>query len=418
MNFPNFVRIAIVTNVGIFEYSKSREDGRIKITGGLEKKFLQALSEALNFTYEVHVSNDSEWGRHLGNGRWSGVIGMVARNEVDIGIGKIGIDYDRCTVTDCSYPYAIERITFGTAPPGVRSKETAIFYPFTKDVWITISLTAVFVVFVFRLIFRKYNYRRIIWYIYGTLLNCSGNVKSKKLRERILNSAWLLSSMILAYSFSAVLLSFITVPQKEPAISDKGKLLAAVEKGRYKCLTLRGSSLLRTLQTSTDEQVVSLAKHIAKNDWLIPPNLKTISRTLLQRNTAVISAESNMHMQPPESVFLAPDYFNLLNFGMVFNKNFCCKSTVDSFLHRFVAGGLYHKVHSDVEFRLQLKNRKHVSFRSDFSPLTLEDVRGAFVILACGYCLSFVALIVELLIPYARFHQLKSKSVRNRFKIK
>lgn len=229
------------------------------------------------------------------------------------------------------------------------------------------------------------------------------SVKSKKSYERILLLAWLFGSRVLSLSFITVILSFLTVPQKERSIDDKSRLVDVVEEGIYKCYTLRGSFQLRMLEMSTDEQVVSLAKHIAENDWLLAPGSKSIADTLLQFNTAVIALEYSFRTLSPESIFVAPDYFNFYLLGFAVNKNFCCKSAIDNFVHRSVAAGIYAKSNEDYFFRLHLKDRNYLPGEMDFSPLKFQDLVGAFIVLFCGYCLSCIAFLAELIIGRGDF---------------
>ena len=39
----------------------------------------------MNFTFVLTPSIDGEWGGHLGEGQWSGMVGMLQRKEIDIG---------------------------------------------------------------------------------------------------------------------------------------------------------------------------------------------------------------------------------------------------------------------------------------------------------------------------------------------
>lgn len=244
----------------------------------------------------------------------------------------------------------------------------------------------------------------------------TASIKSKKAHKLILISTWLLGSRVLSLSFITVILSFLTVPQRVRSIDDKSKLLDVVQKGIYKCYTLRGSFQLRMLQLSTDEEVVFLAKHIPKNDWLITPGSKYLAETLLQLDSAVISIESNFKILCPDTIFVAPDYFNFFHVGIAINKNFCCKNAIDDFVHRSTAGGIYSKTNEDYFFRLQMKYRKQLSDRNSFSPLKFQDLIGAFLTLFCGYCLSFIAFLAELMIGYRSFSQKLSFSVQTYFK--
>ena len=39
----------------------------------------------MNFTYKVEKPSDGEWGVKLSNNSWTGMVGMLIRQEIDIG---------------------------------------------------------------------------------------------------------------------------------------------------------------------------------------------------------------------------------------------------------------------------------------------------------------------------------------------
>ena len=43
----------------------------------------------MNFTYTIVQPPDKAWGSPYGNGSWNGMVGMLQREEADIGKSKI-----------------------------------------------------------------------------------------------------------------------------------------------------------------------------------------------------------------------------------------------------------------------------------------------------------------------------------------
>ncbi|GIY82231.1 lig_chan-Glu_bd domain-containing protein [Caerostris extrusa] len=82
MNFPRFIRIAVLPYRHVIEI----KDGN-RIVGGLEAKIINLLSNVLGFRYQIFISKEMAWGHPLENGTWTGLIGMVSRNESDLGFG-------------------------------------------------------------------------------------------------------------------------------------------------------------------------------------------------------------------------------------------------------------------------------------------------------------------------------------------
>ncbi|GIY07300.1 lig_chan-Glu_bd domain-containing protein [Caerostris extrusa] len=59
----------------------------------------------------------AKWGSLMENGTWSGIIGMVARGEVDMGLTYLAIMEDRSKFVDFSTPYYSFGRTFVTDKP-------------------------------------------------------------------------------------------------------------------------------------------------------------------------------------------------------------------------------------------------------------------------------------------------------------
>ncbi len=61
-------------------------DGNGRVRGFLPD-VLNELRVVLNFTYDARVPEDRSYGRKDKDGKWSGIVGMLQRREVDINIG-------------------------------------------------------------------------------------------------------------------------------------------------------------------------------------------------------------------------------------------------------------------------------------------------------------------------------------------
>ena len=55
------------------------------------------VQKSLNFSYTFIPSVDGSFGSHNGTG-WTGLMGMVARKEVDFAINDLSVGYDRSMV--------------------------------------------------------------------------------------------------------------------------------------------------------------------------------------------------------------------------------------------------------------------------------------------------------------------------------
>ncbi len=67
---------------------------------GLGASYITTLSALSNFTLEWTMPDDQSWGIPLGNGSWNGIVGMVQKKEVDIGVAPLAVTLERSEVID------------------------------------------------------------------------------------------------------------------------------------------------------------------------------------------------------------------------------------------------------------------------------------------------------------------------------
>ncbi|KAG7160503.1 Glutamate receptor U1-like 2 [Homarus americanus] len=103
--------------------------------GGPMADLLTTLADSLNFTYKIVQPGDRAWGAKLPNGTWSGMVGQVSRQEVDIALGPFGISEARFKVVDytSSFYYDDRSILAMKGLPEV--DPWGFLYPFTPLVW-------------------------------------------------------------------------------------------------------------------------------------------------------------------------------------------------------------------------------------------------------------------------------------------
>lgn len=99
--------------------------------------------------------------------------------------------------------------------------------------------------------------------------------------------------------------------------------------------------------------------------------------------------------------FISEASFSLSHIGIAYSKSFCCPRKLESIVHRIVEADLYAENLRDRRYMAQLRlpERKSLAYdRTDISPLTLEDLTGAFLVLSIGHMLAFLVLVVEIFV--------------------
>ncbi|ROT85328.1 putative glutamate receptor ionotropic, delta-1 [Penaeus vannamei] len=123
---------AVVPNWPFFQVTPlDAYDGPYQEAGpvsGIDFLVIDAIATELNFTYKLLVADS--WGGPQPDGRSiTGMIGMVARREVEFAVDEITITGAREAVLDFSQPYFMESITIVSRAPAEKSRAVAVSRP-------------------------------------------------------------------------------------------------------------------------------------------------------------------------------------------------------------------------------------------------------------------------------------------------
>ena len=100
---------------------------------GLAFDVLNYVTTKYNITYEVLPEKNQLWGTKSDNGSWNGIVGMVTRGDVDMGVNDFTITSDRAEAVDFSSWFVSDELTLLLRQPV--KKQLGIFHPFDFIVW-------------------------------------------------------------------------------------------------------------------------------------------------------------------------------------------------------------------------------------------------------------------------------------------
>ncbi|GIY15357.1 uncharacterized protein CDAR_13331 [Caerostris darwini] len=394
MKFPSFLRIAIVPKKGIFDVNIS-PNGSVTVESGSENEILELLSSALHFKYEILAPPDGDWGNFI-NGTWSGTIGMVYRGEADLAIGKIAITESRASVLDYSYPYDIEVLTFATKIPGLVQKFAAFIWPFSWGLWTGIFTILIFITIVSRfLLTQNYTYQQLALKVFGNLLHQQLGLKLPKCSDKMLVAGWMIGSMFISFSYTAVLLSFLTIPQRNKGIRYLDDLAEAVESGSYKCLTFAGDTHVEIFLRSQQPSVKNMGELILKNNWRIHALKNLVEKAMDNGRTAVVAPKFFFENIMANQVLISYDSLSAITRAIFFKKDFCCKKMIDNCIQKITAAGFYRRYLGNQLYKRNFDSDVASKISDSVKSLTVKDMSSAFLLLVLGYCLAFLTCIAE-----------------------
>ncbi|GFQ78549.1 glutamate receptor ionotropic, delta-2 [Trichonephila clavata] len=411
MKFPSKVTVAALIKKPFFEVNLGA-DGELKLSGA-EGRLLDIISHALRSCLEIVVPEDNKFGQQGPDGNWTGVIGMVQRGEVDLGMGFLGMTEERAAVVDFSTVYTIDGTTFVIGKPSPIPAAFAYLYPFQLVLWASLAAFLFLMPFVFMLMMdHKSSYVSLFLELFGSLMTQALSVKNDSMRSRILLMSWVIFAYIISLSYSALLLSFMSVPLQREQVKDFLQLSNAVGKGRIKATVFYGSIVESFLLSSEQVHLKFLGESIKKNAWYCY-NLKPgFHKDIVNEHKALLGPRviTRIFFGSGESEeIISEDTLVSLNIALAVDKNFCCKKEMDQVLSRIRSMGLFEKFVKDETQKLELQTSKEVSEIDDEMQIHVEDLFGAMMFLLIGYILSFLSLLGEILCN-RQYHKFKCNS--------
>ena len=159
VKFPSFLRVVITSKS---EYVKINGKQRTKIIfDRTTLKTTQMIAQALRFSYSLIPAGKIEIGRRLPNGSWTGLVGLIQRNETDMVISTLSVSEQRLQVADFSYPYNRVRLTFATRKPEYTPDLHAFVLPFSLGVWLFTIASLLFIPAACYAVFeKKYSFKK------------------------------------------------------------------------------------------------------------------------------------------------------------------------------------------------------------------------------------------------------------------
>ncbi|XP_071526992.1 probable glutamate receptor [Panulirus ornatus] len=181
---------------------------------------LEILSSTLNFTYTYIRPPDGSWGVKLEDGSWTGMVGMVGRDEAHIALGPFGVSATRAEMVDYTRPILTEtaRILGSRGRPEV--DPWGFLLPLTPLVWAAILTTLLVmpvIVFLLSATAGLNTRGNNLWpsktffgYI-RVLLQQDSLVPPDLWWERLMLASWMMMTLVLTRSYTGNLMSYLAV---------------------------------------------------------------------------------------------------------------------------------------------------------------------------------------------------------------
>ncbi|XP_076068388.1 putative glutamate receptor [Oratosquilla oratoria] len=376
-------------------------------------ELLSILARQLDFDYELKQPQDHVWGTPLPNGSWSGMLGMLQREEVEFALGPFARTQSRETVSDFALPVCVDNIAILMVRPGIESDIAGFVKPFTFQVWVLVLVAIVATWLTFTLSLKVENLLveveervksalTLAFWVFKTLTQEASTWVPSTNASRLVVATWLLSSMVFMSVYSGILTAMLTVPRVTIPIDSQEDLVA---QSQLPWRLETGSKMFQYYQEAKD----GIRRRVFEGHSGIFPDCYASRKEIANGEFAAICDRTTMKMamswdfstsgkchlyMSRESV-----YSNLV-FSIAFRTNSSFLRPVNRILRRLKEAGFI-----DKWLGAQLSNATQClrppsadGTSEERRPLDLASFLGVLLVFGVGHLLAFVVFLVEVLL--------------------
>ncbi|GBN57509.1 hypothetical protein AVEN_154746-1 [Araneus ventricosus] len=309
------------------------------------------------------------------------MIGKIQTGTADIADSYMGITEQRATVVDFSTVYLTDDYAFAIKKPGPVSTSLAFVRPFDFITW-TLILTILLVMpLIFQYFFRyKETYIFLFLRLLGSIFRQPTLVNYDNERFKSVTFSWWLFATVVSFSYSAVMLSMLSIPSEIIAVQNFIELSEAVEYNGYRCYVFKGTAPVDFMIHNVKEHLRFFPEMADSHEWYVN-DLPLTEK--IDYHSAVIESRTRLLMVAgPEEWkphFLSDDSLITYKLAVAMKKNFCYKRKLNTVISRIKSAGLYKQFTKEEHFKSWLSaSERRGDVSKKIKPLSLQDLSRAF----------------------------------------
>ncbi|XP_069995052.1 glutamate receptor ionotropic, delta-2-like [Penaeus vannamei] len=390
------------------------------------------------FMYKLLLADS--WGGLHPDGSATGMLGMVARRDVEFAISEITITESRETVIDFTSPYFLESTTVLTPAPKEVGRAGAVFAPFTPMVWAGLIVSTLLIgpvlagvscLMGFYLRERpECSIRTYAFHMFRNLVMQGNLISSPHWPHRFIFLFWYLFCFYIYAMYSGTLTAFLAVPSFEKPIDSLWDLLRACEEEGYQPMVTYDTANVFLFEKATSGIYKEIWERFQPENGYVYTGDEGVEKVLTGKYAYLggrLASEVRMTIFGQEQYHLARQTFQPQAYGVMLNSGSPYKGVFDKALLQLVESGLVGKwTRDEVDMargrtsaggegggeildergegerggekeQRERRRRRRARGGADGGPgaISVTHLQAAFFLLATGLLLAALALLAE-----------------------
>ncbi|XP_063604099.1 probable glutamate receptor [Penaeus indicus] len=381
------------------------------IASGPMINLLDMVSHSINFTYRLVRPDDGSWGAPQANGSWSGMMGVVMRNEADVGLGPFAVMRSRSLVVQYSQSLFFDSTVILASKGKLEHNPWSFLLPLAPAVWAalfvaaTCACSALLILGVWDFVSGRLNRAMDVLFLHvRTLLQQGLGCDLPGSAGRWVVGGWLLVAMVTTWSYTGNLMSLLTVRHVSLPFQTGQDILD----DPHVNVIMEQASAYTDIMENAKEGILADLHALLKVGRMHHKPLNAMAQfldTLVRDGTHVLFIDESTSRKLPADIFSktgrcefykARETFIPFFYAMIGRKNCPLIPAIDARIQQLLASGLYNKwVLSAIPNATAC-----VSLPSSITvkePLTLATTWGMFVVLVCGLSLALICFVAEII---------------------
>ncbi|XP_051895466.1 probable glutamate receptor [Pristis pectinata] len=385
----------------------------VKATGGYEGfciDLLQLFSERLNFSYDIQLVKDGFYGTKLENGQWTGLLGELMRKEADVAIAPLTITRLRESEFDFTRPFMSVGISI-LVRKDTNSQSTGLFQflsPFSPETWFSLLFAYIMTCFCMFLAARlspsewsepevesnRFSLLDSFWFGIGALALQGVGPHPRALSTRTIGMVWWLFVIIFLVTYATNFGASLNSENQRPIIKSFNDL---AKQNEIEYGTVHGGSTFQFFKQSKIPVYHKIYSTMnSKIDSVLVGTMNEGTERVLASNYALIGESATIDLAAARDCNLmrVPDVAAVRGYGIATRRGDSLRNNLSLAILELEESGHLHQLKAKW-WRSSCNEGEN---SGQWSPLKVNQIGGALLLLAIGLSLALVIACIELAI--------------------